>query len=430
MTSNAWADALLVAVLLAPLASVVLAVAVAVPAEDRRWTTGGCALAAAGSIVLLVMGQHPHVSRLAPDDLGLAAAAATALLAVGVRESARTPVVAAALTIMICGLTAGSPGRPSTVAAVLAMAAATALVTLTRDSGRLTLAAISVGVVLTAVGVRVGDRSGAVTLIVGTAVIAVAASLSPRRAVNMLVPVSLVLALRVGPQLAGTAEARWLAVALALAGVGLAVVPAIPRWRATSLGVAALVPWALVSTIGPLAGMPVAARALAVGTVLALTLGGPLALLAAAPGTAMVASALAGGDGWPRPVLALLAIATVIGLTTGSSRPVAPRSRAVDGVAALAASWFVLRPTSWTWTRVEGLQAYSDGTVLAAATALIAGVALAISGAHLIPEPIAPWVLADDEHDSLPPARVDLLLMSAVALMGIIAAALLRSARL
>jgi hypothetical protein len=129
-------------------------------------------------------------------------------------------------------------------------------------------------------------------------------------------------------------------------------------------------------------------------------------------------------------VLALLAIATVIGLTTGSSRPVAPRSRAVDGVAALAASWFVLRPTSWTWARVEGLQAYSDGTVLAAATALIAGVALAISGAHLIPEPIASWVLADDEHDSRPPARVDLLLVSAVALMGIIAAALLRSARL
>ena len=430
MTSNAWAEALLVAVVLAPLASVVLAVAVAVPADDRRWTTGGCSLAAAGAAVLLVSGQHPHVSRLAPDDLGLATAAAVALLAVGVCERARTPVIAAAVTITICGVTAGSPGRPSTVGAVLAIAAACALVALTRDSGRLILAVVGVGVLVTAIGMRVGDRSGAVTVIVGTAVIAVAASLSARRAVNLLTPVALLVALRVGPQLAGTASARSLAAALGVGGAGIALVAAVTSSRRGSMSVAALVPWAVLATIGPLSGLSVAARALAAGTVLALALGGPLALLAAAPGAAMVASALADGEGWARPVLAVLAIVTVIGVTVGSPRPVSPRVRAVDAVAAVAAVWFVLRPTSWTWARVNGLQAYDDGTVLASASALIAGVVLALTGARLVTEPLAPWLLAADEDDSRAPARVDVLLVSAVALMGIIAAALLRSARL
>jgi hypothetical protein len=193
---------------------------------------------------------------------------------------------------------------------------------------------------------------------------------------------------------------------------------------------AALVPWTLAATVGPLAGMPMAARALAAGTVLALALGGPLALLAAAPGAAMLATALADGDGWSRPVLALLAVVTVIGLTTSSTGTGVPRARAVDAVAAMAATWFVLRPTAWTWARVEGLQAYSDGTVLAAASALIVGVVLGITRARFVPEPIGPWMLADDGPDSRPPTRVDVVLVSAVALMGIVAAALLRSARL
>src|SRR5262249_3047139 len=85
MTSSAWADATLVAVLPAPLASVALVVVVAIPNAGQRWTTIGCSVAAAGSAVLLVTGQHPRVSRLAPDDLALVAMVAIALLALGLR---------------------------------------------------------------------------------------------------------------------------------------------------------------------------------------------------------------------------------------------------------------------------------------------------------------------------------------------------------
>ncbi|MEY2449366.1 MAG: hypothetical protein QOH79_2842, partial [Acidimicrobiaceae bacterium] len=230
MTSSAWADALLVAALLAPLAAVVLAVAVALPNADRRWTTGGCALAAAGSVVLLVAGQHPRVSRLAPDDLALSAAAGAALLAVGVRASARTPVVAAMVTVVLCGIASGVPGQPSAVGPVLAVAASVVLLTLTRDAGRLTIAALSIGVVVAAAGVRSGGDRGAAAVIVGATLVAIAASVSPRRPVTVILPLALLLGLHAAPQLTGTSSARWLAVALGVAGAALALVPRIvPR---------------------------------------------------------------------------------------------------------------------------------------------------------------------------------------------------------
>ncbi len=430
MTSTTWAETLLIVVLLAPLASVVLAVAVAVPAEDRRWTIGGGVVAAVGAIVLLTTGQHPHVSRLAPDDLALAAAAATALLVIAMRPASRTPVVAAALTVLIAGVTAGTPGDPSTVGPLLAIAGVIALVTLTRDAGRLTIAATGAGVVVAAAGIHSGHRGGAAAAVGGAALIAVVASFDARRAVTIVVPAALLLALRAGPQLAGTSTARWLAVALGVAGAGLALAPALFATRVSIARVTALVPWTLLAAAGPLPGMPVAARALAAGAVIALLLGGPLALLAALPGAAISASAIADGGGWPRAVLALLAIATVFGLVTAQRCAVASKPRPVDAIVGIAAAWFVVRPTSWTWTRVQGLQAYSDGTVLAAATALISGVLLAIAGGHVEREPIGAWLLISDEPAATDAGGTDVLLLCIVALMGIAAAALLRSARL
>jgi hypothetical protein len=430
MTSSAWADALLVAVVLAPLAALVLAVAASAPNDDQRWTTGGCAIAAAGSVVLLVAGQHPHVSRLAPDDLALAASAATALLALAVSGSARTPVVAAVVTVAMCGVASGAPGQPSTVGPVLGIATAVALLTLTRDAGRLATAATSIGVVVIASGVRVGGDGGAAEVVIGAALVATASSNSARRSATVLMPLALLLALRVGPALAGTSTARWLAVVLGTAGAGLALLPAIAPGRVSLSVCVALVPWTLAAAIGPLPGTPVAARALAAGTVITLALGGPLALLSAAPGAAMFVFAVADGHGWVQLVLAVLLIATLLGLTSGRAGSATARVRVVDAVVLTAGAWFVLRPTSWTWARVAGLRAYSDGTALAVAVALIAGVLLTITGRRVATEPLTPWIVAEEERAVPPSTRAQVVMAAATVLMGLVAAALVRSAAL
>lgn len=430
MTSSAWADALLVAVVLAPLASVVLAVAVAAPNDDHRWTTVGCAIAAGGCVVLLVAGQHPHVARLAPNDLALAAAAATALLAIGVPTSARTAIVAAAVTVATCGITAGSPGQPSTVGPVLGIAATVVLITLTRDSARLTIAAMSVGAVVIGAGVRTGGHGGAISVVVGGVLVATTGSLSARRAPTVVVPLALLITLHVGPQLSGTSGARTLAVVLGLCGAGLALLPSIvPRCASPAL-CAPLVPWIAAAAVGPISGTPSAARALAAGAVIVLALGGPLAVLATVPGVALLAYAIVDGHGWPRIVLAVLLAVTAVGLTNARAATGSVRLRPVDGAMTAAGIWFVVRPTSWTWTRVSGLSAYSDGTALAAAAALIAGVLLTISGGRVPPEPLTPWIIGEDPTAARPSARVDVGIVAAAALMGLIAAALVRSARL
>jgi hypothetical protein len=313
------------------------------------------------------------------------------------------------------------------------MAAASALLTLTRDSGRLTTAALSTGVVVAAAGVRAGGHRGAAAVIIGAALLGVAASISARRAVNVLLPLALVLGLRVAPALAGTSQARWLAVALGLGGAGVAVLPAITTRFAALMPCAALVPWTLAAAVGPLAGTPNAARALAAGAVIALVLGGPLALLAAAPGAAGFAYAVADGHGWPRAVLAVLVVATLLGITRGRAGPVAPaasRVRVVDVVAFAAGAWFVLRPTSWAWTRVGGLGDYSEGAALALASALIAGVLLRLTGRRVTTEPLVSWLVAGEAQEASPATRVAVDMMVTVALTGLIAAALVRSAGL
>lgn len=428
MTSSAWADALLIAVLLAPLVTVVLALAVAVPNVDPRWTTGGCVIAAAGAAVLLVAGQHPQVSRLAPDDLALAGAIASAGLALSVRSSLRTPVVATMVTVVICGLAAGSPGDPSIVGPVLALSAGVALLALTRDGRRPTLAALGAGAVAIAAGARAGGDGGAVAVVAGVALVGTVASLSTRRAATVLVPVALVLGLRVGPALAGTSAARPLAVALGLAGAGLALLPFVApgcgRWARGS----ALVPWTLAAAVGPLAGTPVAARALAAGVVIVLVLGGPLAVLSALPGAALLVYAVADGNGWPRPVLGLLFAVTVLGLTYGHEDPAAfARVRVVDALALATGVWLVVLPETWGWMRVEGLRTYTDGTALATAVAVAAATLYTITGGRLAAEPFVRSVVAGDEHVVPQRVRVDVVMVVAVVLMGLVAAALVRS---
>src|SRR5205814_4688073 len=135
------------------------------------------------------------------------------------------------------------------------------------------------------------------------------------------------------------------------------------------------------------------ARVLAAGAVFALLLGGPLALLAGLPGAALLVPAIADGGGWPRAALGLLLAATLAGLLLG--RPAATRVhlRVVDGITLALTAWLVVRPTAWAWAHVADADAYSDGTVLALASALIAGVFVTARRGSFDLTEVGPWLL-------------------------------------
>jgi hypothetical protein len=165
--------------------------------------------------------------------------------------------------------------------------------------------------------------------------------------------------------------------------------------------------------------------------VLALALGGVLSLLAAVPGSAVLVYALADGHGWPRTALSAIAGAALLGVMLQRPRVQgAARLRIVDGAALALGAWFVVRPTSWAWTRIGELRAYSDGTSLAMASALIGGGLLTTLGRRLEYTPLAPWLVASADDDGPLRAKVSVLCVAIAALMGLLAAALVRSARL
>jgi hypothetical protein len=340
--------------------------------------------------------------------------------------------VAAAVTVAMCGLTAGSPGRPSTVGPLLGVAAAVILVAMARDADRLLIALVGTGVVVAAAGLRAGGRGGVTAVVVGVALVATVAALVSRRSLVVVIPAALVLGIRLGPALAGTSTGRWLAVALAVGGAALVLVPAVVRGFASPAYGAVLVPWTLVAAVGPVAGTTTGTRPLAAGAVVALALGGTLSLLAAVPGSAVLTYALADAHGWPRAALSVLLGATLFGLVLDRPRADggAARVRVVDGVALALGVWFVVRPTSWAWTRLGDLRAYSDGTVLALASALIAGVLFTGTRSQLEYAPLAPWLVAADHDDRPVGATVNVLAVAVSVLTGLIAAALVRSARL
>jgi hypothetical protein len=323
---------------------------------------------------------------------------------------------------------------------MLAIAAAVTLLAMARDATRLVTALVGAGVVVAAAGVRSGGRGGTTAVIAGVAIVATLASLASRRSLIVVVPAALVLGVRLGPALAATPTSRWLAVALGVAAGALVIVPAVVR-RLSGRGFGAvLVPWTLLAAVGPVVGTTAAARPLAVGAVLAVALGGELSLLAAVPGAAVLVYALADGHGWSRAALWVLVAVTALGLTFDRLRPdgldaVSASDRAarlgvIDGAVLALASWFVIRPTSWAWTHVGDLDAYSDGTAIALASALIAGVLLTISGGRLERTPLTPWFGAASDDDVASSTKVDALTVGIVALTGLIAAALVRSARL
>jgi hypothetical protein len=246
-----------------------------------------------------------------------------------------------------------------------------------------------------------------------------------------VVPTALVLGLRVAPAVSGTSAARTLAVALAVLGAALAVAPMIGGRLRSIPPSAALAAWTLVAASGAVDGTVEAARALAAGTAFDLLLGGPLALVAAVPGAAVLAAALSDGHGWPRAALAPLAAITLIGVVNArpARSPAAARVRAVDGLALGFAVWLVVRPTSWTWLHAPGLRAYTDGLVLAMAAGFAGAVSLALLGGRVDLAPLGA-LLVPGERTATHRRVIDWPSVAAAALMGIVAVALVRSARL
>jgi hypothetical protein len=285
-------------------------------------------------------------------------------------------------------------------------------------------------VVGAAAGVRTGGTGGAAAVVLGVGALATAAALAPRRSLMVVTPAALLVGLRVGATLTADPTGRRTAVVLGAAAALLAVAPLVVPRRWWPAPAAALKPWALVAATGSLPGVAAASGALAVGALLAGMLGGPVGVVAALPGGAVLAHALANGAGGARAVVSLLLVATVGGLVMARPAAPAPRVRRVDAAVAALAAWFVVRPTSWTVARIGDVRAYTSGVPLAAAAAVVAGAALVVSGCALVSAPLAPWIVAPDVEDSAVTARVQTVTVAAAALLGLVAAALVRSPRL
>jgi len=320
LNASTWANVLFSLVVLAPVAGLLFATVVAAD-RSEPWITAGCITTATGAIVLLIAGQHPDVGRMQPDELALAATAATALLALKL-PPVRGPVVAGVVTL----------------AAVYA-------------------------------GMRIPKEVNGTAVAVAIVFVAAAASVTgawvaPRLAA-LVVPAAALLGLRAAPRIEASSAGRWLALALAVGAVVLAC-------GARSVGCAALMPWVFVAALAPVAGSATAARALAAGAILALLFGDRRATLAVAPGVAVLVYALADADGRWRVAFAVLLLATAAGLARDAPAPPTPLLRhPVDGAALLLMAWLVVRPESWTWLHIDGLGAYTDGVTLAAATSLV-----------------------------------------------------------
>ena len=176
--------------------------------------------------------------------------------------------------------------------------------------------------------------------------------------------------------------------------------------------------------------MPHCVSANPAATVLALLLGGPLALIASVPGAAVLVSSLADGQGWPRPVLGVLVALTLAGVLRGASAGTRARLRPVDGVALALAVWLVVRPTAWTWAHASLDRAYDEGTVVALASGLIATAMLRARDSSLSLTPVATWLVVDDEAPTEARSRIATPVAVVTVALGIAAALLLRSARL
>ena len=403
-----------------------------------------------------------------------AAGAALVLAAVG-RPARRLPAAAAgaALTLATGGLALGARDGGAGLAITAIAAAAVVLVWANRreSDGNLAPGALALaGTAVLAGGmVRIAADTGELNLPVdgsmpldaglllvgGSAMVAAAASLRPRRAVGLLLPIALAVGVPAAAVLGDAGEAA--AVVLMLLATASAVIwavgPRSPRSDVRplvgSLALASLAAAAVPTTGVPgsgatvagvqAAGLPAAwlLAAAAVITAVALV---PVASLSAVPGAAALAVVLIAD---PEPIhlmLVALAVAATIAGAVAVHRPFLRASHDEDdpqpaavldpllaAIPALGAGvWLVVDPESWSWVGEVNLLGWTDTVAVAAAGGLIFSVAglatgrMAVPGLPRLAGP-DPVPVTDD-----PPRNARLALAAGVAL-GMVLVALLVS---
>ena len=394
--------ALLAVALFAPLLIVPLARLAPAAAGARRWSSR-FALALAGLwLVILVVDAEATFSRFgaraAPAAIGT-----WVLVAAISWPTRRLPIVLAAVT---AGFTVGGQallagrGDQSDAVGALAIAAVVALLAARGEDDRGGLPAVLalLGVAALALGMA---RDTEALAVAGAAAVVVTAGSRVRRVGSVLLPSALVLG-------AGVAHGSGVALALGAVACALATRPAV------SLGL-----WSLAAAASGANVTLLGAAAVLVAVVLH-----PVVAIAALPGAAVLAAALAQDGGRIGLALGALAAATVVLLwrDVPETAEHGPPSPPTLGALALAA-WLLLAPE--TWLRDPGLSSWGSGVAVALVGG--AGGAFAVASFANASFSIPAVEVADPPYRAGDPRWVWRVAPVAVTILGICGAALVAS---
>lgn len=409
---------------------------------------GPIAPAAAGAALVLAAVGRP-TRRLPAAAAAAALTLASGGLALGARDGGAglaVTALAAAAVVLALANRGGSDGNlaPSALALAGTAALAGGLVRIAADSGELNLPT---------------DGSmpldAGLLLVGGSAMVAAAASLRPRRAVGLLLPIALAVGVPAAAVLGGEGEA--VAVVLMLLATASAVywalIPRAPRHDVRPLvGSLALVSLAAAavpttglpgsgSTVAGVqaAGLPAAwlLAAAAVITAVALV---PVAALSAVPGAAALVVVLIADPGPVHQALVALAVAATVAGAVAVHRPLPAATEHEDdsqaatllgpllaAVPALGAGlWLVIAPDSWSWVGEVNLFGWTDTVAVGAAGGLVFAVAGVATGR--VAMPVLPRLVGPDPVPVTddPPRHARLALAAGLAL-GMVLIALLAS---
>lgn len=404
-----------------------------------------------------------------------AAGAALVLAAVG-RPARRLPAAAAAaaLTLASGGLSLGARdgGAGLAVTALAGAAVVLALANRRGSDGNLAPGALALAGTAALAGglIRIAADSGELNLptdgsmpldaglllVGGSAMVAAAASLRPRHAVGLLLPIALAVGVPAAAVLGdeGDAVAVVLMLLATASAVYWALIPRAPRrdvrplvatLALTSLAAAAVsttgVPGSGAIVAGvPAAGLPAAWLLAAAAVITAVTLV-PVAALSAVPGAAALAVVLIAD---PEPVhqaLVALAVAITVAGAVAVHRPLPPASEHEDdsqpatlvgpllaAVPALGAGlWLLVAPQTWSWVGEVSLFGWTDTVAVSAAGGLIFAVAGVATGRVAMPG--LPRLVGPDPVPVTddPPRNARLALAAGVALGMVLIALFLSS---
>ncbi|CAN5215858.1 hypothetical protein BH24ACT1_BH24ACT1_09690 [soil metagenome] len=384
------------------------------------------------------------VALLGPSSAGPAraigpiapAAAGAALLVAAIGHPARRfPAAGAALALGLAtaglALGAGDGGAGLAVTALAAAAGVIAFSNRKGSDGSLTPGALGLAgtAVLTGGLIRIAAGGGdlnlptdgslpldaGLLLVGGSAVVAVAASLRPRRSIGLLLPIALAFGVPSAAVLGdgGSGVALVLMLLATASALGWALSPRSPRGDLRPL-VGALALSSLAAAAVPTSGVPgtsaaiggmqaaglSAAWLLAVAAVITAVTLVPVAALCAVPGAAALAVVLIADPEPSHLALGALSIAAIIAGAVGVRRPPPPSYEHGDeprpktvllgpllaGVPALAAGlWLVVAPESWSWVGEVDLKGWTETLAVGLAGGLIAAMAGLATGRVAVP---------------------------------------------